>query len=232
MTRSGFDIHEISPSHRRGLIYFHFFLVIQTLAARAAPYNEGGTDLNEALRAHHFLMDENQANPPQLQHLRDLADYLKLSAGQGNAEAQFQYSCLLRRGDGVDVDRSLAAHYVKLSADQRHAKTQCIYGYLLVTGDGFATDKSLGAQYLKLSVDQGHPGAQYIYGMALVTDDGVAIDKSLGAHYLKPSADRRDVNAQYIYGHLFINGEGIACCTLFQIGRRSGEFGCSAIDRL
>jgi TPR repeat protein len=47
--------------------------------------------------------------------------YLKLSADQGNADAQFRYGLQLAKGEGVGRDRMQAAHYYKLAADQKHA---------------------------------------------------------------------------------------------------------------
>jgi TPR repeat protein len=57
------------------------------------------------------------------------AHYFKLSADQGNADAQYSYGIAFAIGQGIGIDKSLAAHYYKLSAAQGNADAQLAYGF-------------------------------------------------------------------------------------------------------
>jgi TPR repeat protein len=50
--------------------------------------------------------------------------YYKSSVGQGYAEAQLTYSIMLATGDGIPMNKSIAAHYYKLSVDQGKIQAQ------------------------------------------------------------------------------------------------------------
>jgi TPR repeat protein len=63
---------------------------------------------------------------------------------------------LIESGDGIPIDKSLAAHYFKLAADQGYAAAQTNYRTLLEDGDGIPIDRSLAAHYYKLAADQSH----------------------------------------------------------------------------
>jgi TPR repeat protein len=65
---------------------------------------------------------------PDLQSLQARAD-------EGSVVDQFRYGVLLFNGDGIPIDKSLAAHYYKLAADQGLADAQFNYGCSLFNGD-------------------------------------------------------------------------------------------------
>jgi TPR repeat protein len=66
------------------------------------------------------------------------AAFLKLSADQGCADAQFNYAILLLNGDGIARNKSLVARDYKLSADQGNADAQRRYDLLLLENGGTA----------------------------------------------------------------------------------------------
>jgi TPR repeat protein len=116
---------------------------------------------------------------------------------------------MLLRGDGIDMDKSLAAHYLKLSADQGDSSAQVAYGLMLYRGDGIDMNKSLAAYYWKLSADQGDSSAQFNFGLMLHLGDGVDMNKSLAAHYFILSVAQRHSMAQLAYGLMLLHGDGI-----------------------
>jgi TPR repeat protein len=63
------------------------------------------------------------------------------------------YGVLLYDGNGISMNKSLAAHHYKLSADQGYAHAQFAYGVSLANGAGISINKSLAAHYYKLSAD-------------------------------------------------------------------------------
>jgi TPR repeat protein len=79
-----------------------------------------------------------------------------LAADQGDNFAQLSYDVMLHQGDGIPVNRTLAAHYLKLSADQDTSEAQYRYGLCLIDGGGVEANQWLEAYYFKLAADQGH----------------------------------------------------------------------------
>jgi hypothetical protein len=108
------------------------------------------------------------------------AHYYKLSADQGDADAQFNYGILFSNGEGLAQDKSVAAHYYQLPADQGNADSQVNYAILLQTGGGIAQDKSLAAHDCKFSADQGKLLLQSSSGILLSNGDGTLPGHSLG----------------------------------------------------
>jgi TPR repeat protein len=142
-----------------------------------------------------------------------------LSADQGFAQAQLNYGFLLYHGDGILMNKSLAAHYFQLSADQGDAQAQFNYGFLLYHGDGILMNKSLAAHYYKLSADQGDAQAQLNYGFLLYHGDGILMNKSLAAHYYKLSADQGSIQGQIEYAEWILHGDGVHAI----VARRESE---------
>jgi hypothetical protein len=128
-----------------------------------------------------------------------------LSADQGNKNGQLHYAFALSDGEGVAVNKSLAAHYLKLSADQGNAHGQFRYGFSLTKGDGVAVNKGLAAHYFKLSADQGNEYGQLCFGLALSTGDGIAANVRLARHYLNLAADQGNARAQSLLVQLSLN---------------------------
>jgi hypothetical protein len=71
------------------------------------------------------------------------AHYLKLSADQGDSNAQLKYGTFLLFGEGVQKSESLGAHYLKLSADQGNAEAQYVCGYYRALAEGVPMDQAL-----------------------------------------------------------------------------------------
>ena len=64
------------------------------------------------------------------------AGLLKLLAGKGNAESQYQLASLYRSGHGVPKDHATAARWLRKSADQGHAAAQYNLGIMYENGWG------------------------------------------------------------------------------------------------
>jgi hypothetical protein len=116
------------------------------------------------------------ATPPALPTKDDSeVTRLKLSADQGNADAQVRLGLFYEFGrGGLTKDDREAARLYKLSADQGNAVGQVKLGYLYEVGRGGLTKDAREATRLyKLSADQGNSIAQvnlgYFYESGLRT---------------------------------------------------------------
>jgi TPR repeat protein len=63
--------------------------------------------------------------------------YFKLSADQGNVEAQREYGVRVARGDGIEMDKAQAARYFKLAADQGDVDAQFAYAFQVARATAF-----------------------------------------------------------------------------------------------
>jgi hypothetical protein len=90
-----------------------------------------------------------------------------LSADQGYVDEQFQSGFLLLRGDGITMNKSLAAHYFKMSADQGLCSSQLAYANLLLRGDGVPINFEECERYLRLAVSQHSTVGQMRLGLCL-----------------------------------------------------------------
>jgi TPR repeat protein len=81
--------------------------------------------------------------------------YVRLTAEQGNAHAQFYHGIMLSRGEGISINKTFAVHYYKLSADQGNAEALLNQGVMLDKGDGILMNKSFAVHGYKSAVDHG-----------------------------------------------------------------------------
>jgi TPR repeat protein len=133
---------------------------------------------------------------------------------------------LLAKGEGIAMNKSLAAHYFKLSADQGFAQAQLHYGLLLLTGEGITMNKSLAAYYFKLSADQGIVQAQYSYAVLLLEGESVQKDALMGVQYLERAAAGGWLPAQLHYANMIRYSNKIA-----QDARKSARYYKFATDQ-
>jgi TPR repeat protein len=115
------------------------------------------------------------------------AEYYRMLADQGNADAQRKYSRCLENGFGLPPNRGKAAEYCKLAADQGHSGAQYTYGRFLEMGIG-------------LTKDQSNSFAQHDFGWWLEQGLGGEKDFMKALEYYKGSANQGNSAGQYVYG--------------------------------
>jgi hypothetical protein len=77
------------------------------------------------------------------------AYYVQLRADQGLPNSQIEIARLIRKGCGIAMNRSKAAHYSKLAADQLR------YANCVLAGDGIKTTQGEVEHYLQRVISQG-----------------------------------------------------------------------------
>jgi hypothetical protein len=76
---------------------------------------------------------------------RPVPDVREISFGDGIEMNEF----FMSRGNGIEMNKSLAAHYFKLSANGGEVQAQFNSGVMLFDSDGIEMNKSLAACYFK-----------------------------------------------------------------------------------
>ena len=104
----------------------------------------------------------------QMQDKEEGEKWMKLSAEQGNADAQFTLG-LMHLGElgetedypGETEDHKEAEKWIKLSAEQKNADAQCLLGDMYLEGMGVTEDYAEAIKWWKLAAEQGHERAKY-----------------------------------------------------------------------
>ena len=53
-----------------------------------------------------------------------------MAADKGNATAMYNYAIMLKKGDGIEVNKSEAAHYFKMAAHAPLPRCELVDGFL------------------------------------------------------------------------------------------------------
>jgi hypothetical protein len=116
---------------------------------------------------------------------------------------------MLARGEGISMNKSLAAHYLKLAADQGFANAQWYYGDCLLSGVGTETNFQVGIEYLRCAADQSFVSAQLRCGTLFRQGHHIKQDLRLSAHYFKLAADQSSIEGQLEYSRFLLRGYGV-----------------------
>ena len=98
----------------------------------------------------------------------------RLTAEQGDAEAQFNLGVRYFHGRGVPEDIQEAIRWVRLAAEQGHAEARLSLGVLYDEGRGVPRDHEEAVRWYRLAAEQGHPEAQFNLGVSYDEGEGVA----------------------------------------------------------
>ncbi len=145
---------------------------------------------------------------------------LRLSAEQGNAEAQFELGvyCFTTGTYGIEQDIQEGLRLFQSSSEQGHAEAQCILGEMHLKNDfGIKQDYQEAKRLLQLSAEQGHAGGQYTlgrmyrYGEITNEDEDFSYYKE-AAKWYKLSAEQGHAGGQCGLGELYSSPDTFDFC--------------------
>ena len=90
----------------------------------------------------------------------DEVDGIRTSAGNGDAQAQYELGRMYSNGKGVEKDHAEAVKWFTLAAEQGHAGGQNSLGSSYLNGKGVAQDLAEAIRLFKLAAEQGYADAQ------------------------------------------------------------------------
>jgi TPR repeat protein len=111
------------------------------------------------------------------------AEYFKLSADQGHADAQLHYGLYLHTGNVVNRDSVKAAQYFELSADQGSNCAQMLYGIIMRDMEHIEGDRQRSTESGTLKEDPGDGSQDTESGPAVGKGCGYGADDRAGAAY-------------------------------------------------
>ncbi len=95
-------------------------------------------------------------------------DQIKLSAEQGDADAQLELGIAYYLGEAVRQDYAEAVKWFKLAAEQGKALAQFQLGAAYDTGRGAPQDYIKAVKWYRLSAEQGNEWAQFFLGRPIM----------------------------------------------------------------
>lgn len=152
---------------------------------------------------HGAFLDDNTSNKIETARL------YKLAADKGNDKAMNNYACMLKHGQGVEMNKEEACLYYKKSADKGNSRAMYNYALMLENGDGVAMNKEEAARYYKMSADKGNDKAMYNYGHMLEHGEGVAANVKEAVRYYRMAIYKGNDHAMNNYALLLKHGDFI-----------------------
>ncbi|EAY21409.1 TKL family protein kinase [Trichomonas vaginalis G3] len=131
------------------------------------------------------------------------AKLLKVAAQKGYAEAQYEYSILLKEGDGVSQSDKDSLQYLHNSAQNGFLRAQLAYGDHLLSNKEFLD----AARVYKQAADNGNAEAQVNYGDLILQNKAGKIPVNDATKYFKMAAEQNHPLALYKLG---VVCEGVA----------------------
>jgi small GTP-binding protein len=165
--------------------------------------------------AQYYEMAARGGNVPAMVRLGVLVGegalgWLWQAAELGDAEGQWRFGLAAERGQGIDVDFTMAANYYRLSADAGNSPGEWHLGLAFLNGMGVGQDLGESTRLFRLSADHQNSDGQWCYGRALARGDGVARDLDAATHYYQLSADQGNPVGQYCFAVALHDGVGVA----------------------
>jgi S1-C subfamily serine protease len=100
-----------------------------------------------------------QPSTPQLPKSKEEEDRLRLSAEQGDTEAQYNLGVMYHQGHAVPQDYKKAVKWYRLSAEQGNASAQSMLGVMYYNGKGVLKDYVLAYMWINLGSSNGNKNA-------------------------------------------------------------------------
>jgi TPR repeat protein len=139
----------------------------------------------------------------------EAAKWYGLSAGRGNAAAQYNLALMYENGAGILKDDAEALKWLRKAADQGYGLAQCNLGVLYQNGTGVSKDYTEAVNWYRKAADQGNPEAQYDLGFMYATGLGVPRDNAEAAKWYRNAADQGVALAEGNLAFMYENGAGV-----------------------
>ena len=104
------------------------------------------------------------------------APLIRRAAEQGVPAAQYRYSKMLERGEGVEADLEAARRWTQQAAEAGHRRAMHNLGIMFATGSGAAQDYTRAAHWFEEAALRGLGDSQF--NLALLFEQGLGVEQS------------------------------------------------------
>ena len=139
----------------------------------------------------------------------EAARICRISAEQGDVNAEARLGNMYFYGEGVPQDYAEALLWYRKAADKGEAKAQYAIGYMFELGQGEPVDYAQAAVWYRKAADQGYSKAQVGLGSMYYKGRGVPQDRSEAARWYRLAADQGLPRAEYDLGYAYYYGQGV-----------------------
>ena len=148
--------NDAKPHHVLGMTFFF----LEQYQDAIGSYKEAIRIKPNHTNAHYWL----GSTYLELGQYQDAIKWLRLSADQGNDDAQVMLANLYAHGTGVQTDHQEAFKWISLAAKQGNAKAQLLLGLMYFEGKGISQDYQEAFKIFSSLAQQGNKHAQFVLG--------------------------------------------------------------------
>jgi TPR repeat protein len=135
---------------------------------------------------------------------------IRISAEQGDSEAQFNLGMIYYRGVEMPRDFAEVVKWWRKAAEQGHSNAQLGLGYVYQDGTGVQQNQVEALRWIRLSAAQGNSYAQSEVGVAYWTGRGLPKDFTEAANWFRKAAEQGHAEAQLVLGgRAYARGIGV-----------------------
>ena len=133
----------------------------------------------------------------------------RTSAGEGNANAQYNLGVLYERGQGIPQDYTQAVYWYQKAAQQGYAVAENNLAGMYLDGRGLPQDNAQALYWYRKAADQGLATAQENLGDLYFLGKGGPQDYSKAVYWYLKAAEQGYGKAQYNLGNMYHYGRGV-----------------------
>lgn len=140
------------------------------------------------------------------QKLAQEATACRVSAEQGDAEAQAKLGYIFFHGQGVPQDYAEAIRWYSKAADQGNARGEDGLAFMYLQGHGVTQDRAEARNWYRKAADQGYAKSQYNLGNMYFYGEGMPQNRAEADRWYQKAADQGDAYARRALG---LKGPGL-----------------------
>ena len=133
----------------------------------------------------------------------------RISAEQGDADAQFNLFNCYFGGKGVKKDISQAIYWLRKAAENGHAKAQCKLGFYYSFGIFVKQNSEKAVYWYAKAAEQDDADAQFFLGECFEKGNGVVKDLGQAVYWYTKAAEQGQNDAQFCLGNCYFFCKGV-----------------------
>jgi len=149
------------------------------------------------------------ANGPSNEDYQSAVKWLRASAAQGHAGAEFVLGYLYEHGQGVTRDYAKAAENYRAAALRGHSAAENNLGSLYQHGQGVPKDMRQAFEWYRASAQHGNQVGQCNVATLYYLGSGIPRDYKEAARWFRAAADSGSAEAQNSLAVLYYKGLGV-----------------------
>ena len=185
-----------------------FLVIIVSLVLLWGAYKLSNTITNpkDAIAQYKLAKTYDDDGSEELNYER-AAELYKLSADQGNSDAQNAMGSMYYYGDGVEKDYKKSVAFYKLAVKQNNKKAQFNLAEMYMAAEGVEKDEKIAIELYKKSAKQGYTEAEYSLGILYEYGDGIKQDYTKAIALYQRSAMKNNNDSLYRLGKIYKEGK-------------------------